>query len=108
MQKMSLFRTSASVISELNAPFAVTKPIFSAEVDVAVFTPMTSPAALTRGPPELPELIAASVCIISTRSSDEEALLSVAVIERPIPDMIPDVTVFWNWPRALPIIISFS
>ena len=39
----------------------IAKPIFSAVLDVAVLIPITSPAAFTNGPPELPELIAASV-----------------------------------------------
>ena len=46
----------------------ITKPMFDAccwplLAATAVLMPTTSPAALTSGPPELPELIAASVWI---------------------------------------------
>ena len=37
------------------------KPILSAPAEVATLTPITSPRALIKGPPELPGLIAASV-----------------------------------------------
>ena len=47
----------------------IAKPILLALVVVAVLMPMTSPAALTRGPPELPALMAASVWMRSVRVS---------------------------------------
>ena len=45
----------------LTLEIGIAKPMFSAVALVAVLMPITSPAALTSGPPELPELMAASV-----------------------------------------------
>ena len=39
----------------------IENPTFSASAATAVLTPITSPLKLSNGPPELPELIAASV-----------------------------------------------
>jgi hypothetical protein len=46
-------------------PTEIAKPMFCALWMIAVLMPMTSPCALTSGPPELPGLIPASVCSAS-------------------------------------------
>jgi hypothetical protein len=51
---------------------AATVPLLMA---TAVFTPTTSPAALTRGPPELPELMAASVWMSPSRVPEVVSML---------------------------------
>lgn len=56
----------------LTEAIGIAKPIPSASEEVAVLMPMTSPAALISGPPELPALIAASVWIISLSVSEVE------------------------------------
>ena len=56
--------------------------------------PITLPLKLNKGPPELPRLIGASVCI---KSSKGPALISLALA-----DIIPAVTVFTR-PNGLPI-----
>ena len=43
---------------------------------------------------------------MSVKFSADEYVESVAVIERPVPEMMPDVTEFWNIPSALPIAIT--
>ena len=53
----------------------------------AVLMPTTSPFKLTSGPPELPEEIAASVCINELSAPD-----SVSIV-RFNAEMIPEVTV---------------
>ena len=58
---------------------------------IAVFTPITSEAEFTSGPPELPGFSAASVWI---RSSTR--LPSRAGNERPSAEITPAVTVFSN------------
>ncbi len=68
---------------------------------MAVFMPMTSPRRLSSGPPELPGLIAASVCSISLeRPSVTGNARSVALIT-------PTVTV-WRKPNGLPIAMTQS
>lgn len=72
----------------------------------AVFMPITWPDELRSGPPELPELIAASVWRRSVKVSDDEPVSSLAETGRPLPEMIPLDTVFWYWPSALPIAMT--
>lgn len=59
----------------LTLEMGMAKPMPSASVLVAVLIPITSPAALTSGPPELPALMAASVWIMSVRFSEEDRSL---------------------------------
>ena len=60
-------------------------PSLRALVMMAVFMPMTSPRTLSSGPPELPGLIAASVCSMSferplvTRNARDVALITPTV-----------------------------
>lgn len=55
----------------LAAAIGIAKPRLSPSAEVAELIPMTSPAAFTRGPPELPALMAASVWMRSVRVSYE-------------------------------------
>ncbi len=61
---------------------------------IALLIPTTSPDMLTRGPPELPGLIAASVCRKSSKGPWP--------IERPLALMMPAVTVCWR-PKGDPM-----
>ena len=75
---------------------------------IELFTPITRPSAFTRGPPELPGLMAASVWIMSAyRTSWPSDTMS-----RPIPETTPVVTVgsvFASWyPEGLPIAMAGS
>ena len=74
-----------------------------------LFTPITSPAALTSGPPEFPGLIAASVWIMSTYTPDPS--LSAARL-RPVPLTTPAVTLGSELarrnPYGFPIAIAHS
>ncbi len=71
------------------------KPSPWAVVLTAVLIPMTCPALLTSGPPELPGLMAASVWMRLRRVSGAlDWFASLALIIRPSPDTIPVVTVF--------------
>ena len=57
--------------------------------------PITCPAILISGPPELPRLIGASVCSRSVKLSVLEPLESeLATTGRPLPEIIPLDTVF--------------
>jgi hypothetical protein len=47
--------------------------LFDPPLATAVFTPTTSPRRLMSGPPELPEEIAASVCINAFRNTSESS-----------------------------------
>ena len=62
--------------------------------------PMTSPAVVTSGPPELPGFSAASVWITSSISR-----LDCVRSDRPSALITPAVTVCWN-PYGLPIAIA--
>jgi hypothetical protein len=57
--------------------------------------PTTDPSIVTTGPPELPGLIAVSVCIMSSNHP-----LSV-VISLPSPETVPSVSVF-GWSEGNP------
>ena len=70
---------------------------------MAVLTPITSPWALSKGPPELPGLIAASVWRKSTRLSAEPTW----ELLRPLALIIPVVTVLSS-PKGLPMAIAHS
>src|SRR6185503_16205003 len=61
---------------------------------IALLIPTTSPDMLTRGPPELPGLMAASVCRKSSKGPWP--------IERPLALMMPAVTVCWR-PKGEPM-----
>src|ERR1700747_3248806 len=61
---------------------------------IAVLMPITSPARLNMGPPELPRLIDASVCKKSSYGPEW--------ISRAVAEMIPEVTVPPR-PKGLPI-----
>ena len=71
-------------------------------VSICEFTPITCPAALSSGPPELPGLIGASVWITE---SIEKPL--GARISRPTPETMPSVAVR-SRPKGLPIAIAVS
>ena len=65
--------------------------------------PITSPRVLSSGPPELPGLIAASVCSIST---PVPGWPSVRLL--PLKETTPTVTLFPPRPKGLPIAITQS
>ena len=68
---------------------------------IIVFMPMTSPRMLSSGPPELPGLIAASVCSMSLLRP------SVTRGDRWLALTTPTVTVYWNV-NGLPIAMTQS
>ena len=70
---------------------------------IAVLIPTTSPATFTSGPPELPKLMAASVCrrLSKFRVSRERPAA------RPLPEMTPTVTDLSNWSGS-PIAMTHS
>src|SRR6478609_459181 len=73
------------------------KQIPCADGMMAVLTPTTAPRDVTRGPPELPGLSAASVWMtLSIKRPDWERK------DRPSALTTPDVTVHWK-PKGLPI-----
>jgi hypothetical protein len=76
-----------------------------ATVAIAVLMPMTSPAPLTSAPPELPGLIAASVCraSITVASSWVEPVATA----RSVALMMPSVTVF-DRPSGAPMATATS
>ena len=76
----------------------------------AVFMPMTRPELSTRGPPEFPGLMAASVWNMLVRFSVEFPEASLAWTDRPLAEMIPWVTVGVpaDSPRALPMATTAS
>jgi hypothetical protein len=79
-------------------------PMFPSDLElvmIAVFMPITSPRRLSSGPPELPGLIAASVCSMSFVRP------SVIGNARDVALMTPTVTV-WSYPNGLPIAITQS
>src|SRR5579862_2071334 len=90
------------------------KPMFWAgalpvdDAATAVLIPTTWPAESTRGPPEFPELMAASVwmmlCSVSPAPPEEPPACTV----RPVADTMPEVTVGVpaERPRALPMAIT--
>jgi hypothetical protein len=79
------------------------KPIPVASARMAVLMPITSPFSLSKGPPELPGLIAASVCKKSTRLSG----IPTCAEERAKVLIIPRVTVLFK-PTGLPTAIAQS
>ena len=82
----------------------VAKPIPCAPPPrIAVLIPTTSPLMLSRGPPELPKLIAASVWM----KFSNERVCSLKPSARPFAEMTPTVSVFSNW-NGLPMAIAQS
>jgi hypothetical protein len=79
---------------------AIAKQIPCAGTIIAVLMPMTSPAVVTSGPPELPGLSDASVWITSSISRPDRDRS-----DRPSALTTPDVTEWWN-PNGLPIAIA--
>ena len=75
-----------------------------------MFMATTSPAESTRGPPEFPELIAASVWIMFDSVSLVPPPVSPAWTVRPRADTMPDVTVGVpdDRPSALPMAMTAS
>lgn len=69
----------------------------------AVLIPTTRPERSTSGPQELPGLMAVSVWMSQESSCEPPEDRSQASMERPRPDTTPNVSVFWNSVRALPI-----
>src|SRR3954454_13767781 len=67
---------------------AIAKPMFCASCDPAELMPTTSPSSVSSGPPELPGLIAASVCTRWVKCSP-----SLVSIVRSSADTIPSVAV---------------
>ena len=92
------------------------KPMFCAgalpvlDEATAVFIPTTCPAESTSGPPEFPELMAASVWIMFWRVSPVPPLASPACTVRPVAEMMPEVTVGVpaERPSALPMAMTAS
>ncbi len=92
------------------------KPMFCAgafpvlDEATAVSIPTTCPAESTSGPPEFPELIAASVWIMFRNVSPAPPDASPACTVRPVAETMPDVTVGVpaDNPRALPMAITAS
>ena len=78
----------------LATSIGIEKPIPWASWLTAVLMPMTWPALLTSGPPELPGLMAASVWIRLRSCSVLVWVASDAWIWRPRPETTPVVTVF--------------
>ena len=72
---------------------------------IAVLMPMTSPRTFSNGPPELPGLIAASVC--STFAKREPPLDSDTGNDREVALMTPTLTVCAK-PNGLPIATTQS
>ncbi len=70
---------------------AMANPMFSAAWAAAVLIPTTRPERSTRGPPEFPGLMAASVWIKSSRVRTAPPGVP-ASIARPMADTIPEVT----------------
>ena len=87
---------NVTLFSDLNG-----SPADAPDVDnIAVFIPITAPEESSKGPPELPGLIAASVCImlyIGFLLGDATCL--------PNPLTIPVVNV-WSKPNGFPIAIA--
>ena len=73
----------------------IEKPILFEPEAVATFIPTTFPLRSRSGPPELPGLIAASVCITFFKVSIAQ-LDCWASIVRPKPDMTPTETELLN------------
>ena len=69
---------------------------------LALVTPMTSPYILNSAPPELPELMAQSVCIRSMVMPPER------VISRSMALMAPEVREKVSSPRGLPMATTLS
>ncbi len=78
---------------------AMAKPMFCAGAlspplwATAVFMPTTWASAFTRGPPELPGLMGASVCSSPVRCSVVPERSDSADKDRPVADTMPSVTV---------------
>jgi hypothetical protein len=68
---------------------------------IIVFMPMSWPRLSSSGPPELPGLMAASVCTISRMVTPPMPLTS-----RPIAETTPVVSV-WSRPKGLPMAMVF-
>ena len=84
----------------------IANPIPCASWLTAVLIPITWPALLMSGPPELPGLMAASVWIRLFSCSDEVPTASPARIWRPSPETTPVVTVFSKVPSGLPMAMA--
>ena len=95
-------RSSSSRSSTVLIGTAKPMPEFAARsLMMDVFIPMTSPRMFSSGPPELPGLIAASVCSISlVRPGTGRSGRASA-------EMTPTVTV-WLSPKGAPIAITQS
>ena len=95
-----------SSIRSLTTFIGIAKPMFCPCEAMAVFTPMTCPFELSRGPPELPGFIAASVWITLSNRSTKPSNGDPAVIPLPSPEITPTVTVFLNSPKGVPIAMA--
>ena len=98
---------SKFVSESLTTFMGMAKPIFCPCLETAVFTPITSPLVLKSGPPELPELMAASVWMTFSSFSTNPSKGLPAVMPRPRPETTPVVTVLRNSPSAVPIAITY-
>lgn len=96
-------------VTESTMPFTIfsesgmAKPMPFAPWVTAVLMPTTRPERSTSGPPELPGLMAVSVWISPESCSDPPEDWSPASMERQRPETTPNVSVFWNSARALPM-----
>ncbi len=99
IMRPSLIRTGTTDFTRL---IGIAKPMFCASGTIAVFMPMTSPHMFSRGPPELPGLIGASVWIKGSLNDS-----GVSGRMRLTPLTMPRVTV-WSSPSGLPMAMTFS
>mmetsp|Transcript_11334 Transcript_11334/g.36152 ORF Transcript_11334/g.36152 Transcript_11334/m.36152 type:complete len:284 (+) Transcript_11334:582-1433(+) len=99
-----IFPPAESVFIAFSAvSMGIAKPMPAALARIAVLMPTTSPNSLSSGPPELPGLIAASVCMKLTFLFG----MPTSAAERDSDEMMPSVTVESS-PTALPMAIAQS
>ncbi len=94
---MSTGTTRLRVSTGMAKPTPALMPVV---VRMAVFMPMSRPARSSSGPPELPGLMAASVCTASTMWVPKPVRMS-----RPRAEMTPAVRV-WSRPNGLPMAMT--
>ena len=87
-----------------NVLIGTAKPMFCAGRNIAVLIPMTSPLTLMSGPPEFPELMAASVWM---KFSNERVAASPVRPYRPFAETTPTVTLLSKF-KGSPIAMTHS
>ena len=100
----------AWAINGAAAEIGIANPSPSASADTAVLIPITAPDASSNGPPLLPGLIAATVCSRSVMVTGRPVEPSATVMVRPVPEMMPRVTVSWGdvWVGAAVTALLFT